>query len=230
MSRPTGTVPASRARSLPLAAAIASLLGLGLGASCRSADVAEYSLATPEMALDSFKRALDAGDYEHEYLSLSSELKRELDLSYNTYTLGRGSFLRQHRDEVRLFKRSEIAKVVYSPDRLTARVELAAGEAAGEIVLVNEPVAEWVIDDGSGRGAEDGVSLDGDVPSYVRFEDGRIRVDVPLEGVTPAEGEIAEVRVSRRWRFKELLGIRDFRFDEATGVVEEAESSVTADP
>lgn len=225
MSRPTG--PARKFRGLAVAAAA---LVSALAASCRSADVAEYSLATPEKALDSFQRALEAGDYEHEYLSLSSELKRELDLSYNTYTLGRGSFLRQHRDEVRLFRRSEIARVTYSADRRTARVELSAGESLGEIVLVNEPHYEWVVDDGSGRGAEDGGRLEEDVPAYVHVADGRLVVDVPLAGPPPEGGEIAEVRVSRAWKFKELLGIREFRFDEAASRAEREGASGTADP
>ncbi len=185
-------------------------------ASCRSADVAEYSLATPEQALRSFQRANVADNYEFEFRSLASRLKTEMDLSYNTYTLGRDSFMRQHRRELALFLESDIARVEYSPDGTTARVELAAEGQVGEIVLVNEPFCEWVADDGAGRAITRKVGLDRDVPAYVSVSDGRTVVDVPLGGGDePPPGRIAEFRVARAWKFLELLGIREFRFDEA---------------
>jgi hypothetical protein len=215
-------VPAPTSRRPRLAPALALALSLAAGA-CRSADVAEYSLSTPERALDSFKRATEADDYEHEYRSLAEPLRREF--SYNSYTIGRGSFLRQHRAEVRLFLSSEITKVTYSPDRTTAVVELSAGGEVGEVVLVNEPYYEYVVDDGTGAGVESGGRLAEDVPEYVRASGAAVSIVVPLDGETLPPGEVAEFRVSRAWKFLKLLGIQEFEFEAAA-----AGESGAADP
>src|SRR5262245_50934906 len=93
------------------ATALAALL-----ASCHAPEYLEdYTLATPELALESFKKAIRAEDTLLEFKAFSEKLKSERDLTWLKYQVGRKSFMSEHGDEVQLLLDSRITRVEYLP-------------------------------------------------------------------------------------------------------------------
>ena len=109
----------------------------------RSVD--DFSLVTPERAFESFKKAFEAENPSLEWRCLSDKLKEREGLTEAKYTIGRSQFISNHKEAIENFKKAEIREFFYAPDRMKAKLVVAAPDTLATLELINQPYYEIIM-------------------------------------------------------------------------------------
>lgn len=178
--------------------------------------VTDFSLVTPGAALRSFQSALAADSPQFEWKSLSDRLKRENDLDYQRYVVGRRVFLRRNREAVRRFLEARVARVDHGrliDGAQVARMILTDGEWTAELELINQAYWEISLKSPPGEPEESMGAPFGDVSDLIEHlavEGDQLVVRIPLVDLPPVEpGTIAGVELKNEWKVLKFLRIED---------------------
>ena len=168
--------------------AVISLLATGTGCCIffpgPGKAVEDFSLATPERAFDSFKRAFKAENPSLEWKCFSDALKEREGLTWAKYRMGRARFIAKYHDAIENLKRAELKGIFpLSADRKRIVLDVRGPGAVAKLLLINQPYFEFVM---SRDGEEELVwgLLDRLESHIVRFdENGRemVQLRIPLD-------------------------------------------------
>ena len=173
--------------------------------------LSELDWSTPRAAVETYRRAFEAGNAHYEYLCLSEQLKKEHPVSLTEYNLGRDRFLAENRDLVDLFREAELEPPVRVPDSVPPQVilRLTKGPHFADFRLVNEPVV-WV----RWEDRETGDIIPVEVPvdelaALIRTDGRRLSVafDVPEAQEMPPADSIQKITVTDRWRLMNIESV-----------------------
>ncbi len=170
--------------------------------------LSDLNWATPEAAVDTYRKAFKAENGDYEFLCLSRKLLDKYGIGITEYTLGRDRFLEENRALKDHFLEAEVKGVRAVPGAKPPQVvvRLQRGEHHVDFLLVNEPIL-WVHAVEDGDALTLGMELES-LASVIRVEGNWIRiVDLPAaEAALPLPEDIHEVRLTDRWRLLDIVG------------------------
>jgi len=172
--------------------------------------LSDLNWATPEAAVDTYRKAFKANDSDYEFECLSDKLREKHGIGITEYTLGRDRFIGENRDLVDHLLQAEVERVwpIEGSDPPRVVVRLRKEEHHVDFLLVNEPVM-WVkfltVD---GETVSLGVLLKS-LSSVLHVEGKKLRIhDLPQASIQfPSPESIHEVRLTNRWRLLDIAGI-----------------------
>lgn len=185
--------------------------------------VDNFSLATPEGAYYSFKRALRENSPSYEFRCLSYAFLEANGIDQQKYRVGRNYFKHRYRKEISRFLASSIEEVrpFFGEDGTQyAQIILTDGELEGEFILVNEPY--WQIHPRANADHEEPYPIFGwlepgdRIEGHMRREGDRLVVDFEItERWKPRVDEIAGVEFKDEWKVFQFVGMGEaFQTDE----------------
>ncbi len=162
--------------------------------------VEDFSLATPEEAYESFKKAVSAENDVLIWRTISDKRRQEDGITWSDYWTFKDLVKVKFGDAFDLLAESELKEVIQRGNQ--AQLHLVAEKNEAYVVLVRESYYEFIIDRPGYPIRRHYDFLDHGAPPFIaRSQDG-IQVNLPLSPDEPLpEGDVVDFRILDEWRF-----------------------------